>query len=190
MIPVWVKLAFTALALVVVPVYWRDLGPTNLLWFSDIALIVLVPALWLENRLLNSMMAVGVLAVELGWLVDFITGGQVIGLAGYMFDPEVDLHIRLLSGAFHLALPPVMLLMLSRLGYDPRALPRQCILAVIVMFVTYLLTDPSDNINWAFGPGEPQAVVPPVVYLWAHLTLLVGAIYLPSHWVLKRLFGR
>ena len=49
MIPLSLKLIYTLFVCALVPIYWRKYGPANFLWFSDIALLVLVPALWLEN---------------------------------------------------------------------------------------------------------------------------------------------
>jgi len=60
-IPLWLKLAYTLFICVVVPVYWLQYGPGNFLWFSDLALLATTAALWLENSLLVSMMAVSVL---------------------------------------------------------------------------------------------------------------------------------
>lgn len=57
-IDLWVKISYTAFVLVLIPIYWKHWGPANFLWFSDIALILGVPALWLESSLLASMMAV------------------------------------------------------------------------------------------------------------------------------------
>ena len=86
MISGWIKLPYTLFVCVLVPVYWVERGPANFLWISDIALLVSVPALWMENRFLTSMMAVGVLLPELAWNLDFflrlITGYDVIGLNG------------------------------------------------------------------------------------------------------------
>jgi hypothetical protein len=87
----WIKIPYTIFVCVLVPVYWVERGPANFLWLSDIALLATVPALWMENRFLTSMMAVGVLLPELAWNMDFflrlITGFDVIGLngTGYMF---------------------------------------------------------------------------------------------------------
>jgi hypothetical protein len=39
---------------VVVPTYWRQYGPGNFLWFSDVALLASVPALWFESPLIAS----------------------------------------------------------------------------------------------------------------------------------------
>jgi hypothetical protein len=57
-IPPALKIVCTLFVCGLVPIYWRQYGPANLLWFSDIALLALVPALWLENAPLVSMMAV------------------------------------------------------------------------------------------------------------------------------------
>ncbi|MBL1457315.1 MULTISPECIES: hypothetical protein [unclassified Methylophaga] len=187
-IPSWLKWSFTLMVCIIVPVYWRDLGMTNFLWFSDIALIVMVPALWLENRLLSSMMAVSVLFLELMWVLDFVSGGHFINIAGYMFAEESQWHIQILSAAFHLALPPVLILTLMRLGYDQRALPLQILLAMVVLPVTYLVSGPSDNINWVYGPAQPQTWLPPLVYLALLFVAFVTVVYLPSHWLFKRWF--
>ena len=67
MIPLWLKLVYTGFVVVTVPVYAVKYGFRNFLWFSDIGLLLTVPALWLESSLLASMMAVGLLMnVHLG----------------------------------------------------------------------------------------------------------------------------
>lgn len=45
---------------VLIPVYWKTYGPTNFLYFCDIALIMTLFALWLESALLVSAAAVGI----------------------------------------------------------------------------------------------------------------------------------
>ena len=124
MIPLGLKIIYTLYVCVVVPIYWRRYGPANFLWFSDIALLALVPALWLENALLVSMMAISVVLFEVLWNLDFFfrlsTGKSLIGLSAYMFDPKIPLFIRGLS-CFHIILPLLLLWTLHRLGYDWRA---------------------------------------------------------------------
>jgi len=187
-IPLRLKIGYTLLVLVIVPVYWRDLGVTNFLWFSDIALIVLVPALWLESRVLASTMAVAVFLLESLWILDFASGGNLVQIAAYMFDPQEPTHIRILSGVFHFALPLVMFFMLWLLGYARKALPLQITIAAVVLLLTYLITDPEDNINWVFGPAEPQSLLPPLVYLVLLFILLTVCVYIPSHLIFRRLF--
>jgi hypothetical protein len=173
---------------VIAVVYWRAYGPTNFLWLSDIGLAFTLVALLTGNRLLASMAAVGVLALELAWTIDFVFGGRLISIAAYMFDSKLPLYLRGLS-FFHLALPPTLLFLLSRFGYDQRALIYQTLLTWAVLIVTYLATDREKNINWVFGPGsKPQHVLPPWLYLGLVMAIIPVCVFLPTHWLLKRFF--
>jgi len=106
--PLWFKIAYPLFVCFLMPIYWRRYGPVNFLWFSDIALLVTMPALWLESPLLASMMAVAVTLPELAWNLDFFvrltTGATFMGLSSYMFDRNIPLFIRALS-LFHVGLP-------------------------------------------------------------------------------------
>lgn len=187
LIPLWLKLGYAALVAVIVVVYWRAYGPSNFLWLSDIALGCVALAVILESPLLASMPAVGVLPLEIIWTVDFLTAGRLIGLAGYMFDPKYTLFLRSLS-LFHLALPPTILWMLWRFGYDARALPLQLAVTWASLWFCYLFTDRELNINWVFGPGEkPQARISPRLYFAAVLAVFT-AIVLAMHFLLLWLF--
>src|SRR5438105_15303952 len=96
-----IRIAHTLFVGVLVPIYWHYYGAQNFLWFSDIALIASVVALWSESRVLASMQALSVTALELGWTIDLLGrllfGGQLFGLSGYMFDPTYPLFLRRLS---------------------------------------------------------------------------------------------
>jgi len=189
----WIKIAYTAFVAGIVPVYWRYYGWRNFLWFSDIALFTTGVALWLDSPLLVSMMAVAVLLPELLWSVSFFArllfGTRVTSLAGYMFDPRKPLFLRALS-LFHIVLPIVMLWMLQRFGYDSRALVAQTVLAWIVLPLTYVVLRPGDeNVNWVRGFGEPQQRITPRSYLTLLMLAFPVCIYMPTHWVLKALFG-
>ena len=192
-IPLWIKVAYTLMVAVIVPVYLAYYGPANFLWFSDVALIVTGVALWLENPLLVSMMTVGVLLPELLWNVTLftrlLTGIRVSGLADYMFDTRIPKWIRTLS-LFHVVLPVLMLWMLHRLGYDPRALPAQTALAWVILPLTYAVTKPEDNINWVYGPGaRPQRQISPPLYLAFVLILFPPIVYVPTHLLLLAALG-
>jgi hypothetical protein len=187
-IPLWLTLAYSLAVPVIVIVYWREYGPANFLWLSDIGLFFTFVALLSGNRLLASMAAVGVLALELAWTIDFLSAGRLIGLAAYMFDSKLPLYLRGLS-LFHLALPPTLIFLLYRLGYDQRALIYQTLLTWVVLIITYLTTDPEKNINWVFGPGsKPQQVLPPLIYLGLELVIIPVCVFLPTHLLLKRIF--
>ena len=192
-IPLSLKVSFTLFVCLLVPVYWVQYGPGNFLWFSDIALLLTVPALWLDSALLTSMMALAVGLLEAAWIVDFfvrlIAGASIIGLSSYMFDPKISLFIRVLS-LFHIVLPILLLWMVYRLGYDSRALGAQTLLSWIVLPVSYLLTEPSENVNWVYGFGDqPQRWIPARFYVLFLMALFPLIIYLPSHVLLKALFG-
>lgn len=189
-IPNWLKLSYTALVCIIVPVYWHALGPSNFLWFSDIALISLVAAVWLENRLIASAMAVGVLFLELAWVIDFFSMGQLLKIAAYMFDASEPGHIRMLSGTFHLVLPPLLFYLLWRLGYDRRAFSLQSIVTLIVLPLTFAVTTPYENINWVYGLGKVQDLMPPLLYLVLFYLALVGGIYWPSHLLFRHYFSK
>jgi hypothetical protein len=189
----WVKIVYTAMLAVILPVYWRYYGWRNYLWFSDIALIGTGVALWLESPLLVSTMAVGVLLPELLWNVSFfgrlLLGAHATDLAGYMFDPRKPRFLRALS-LFHVVLPIVMLWMLHRLGYDSRALVAQTVVAWIVLPLTYAVLRPGDeNINWVLGFGKRQERLPPLVYLALLMLAFPASIYIPTHWALNAIFG-
>ena len=192
-IPLWIKIAYTLMVAVIVPVYLAYYGPANFLWFSDVALVVTGVALWLESPLLVSMMTVGVLLPELLWNVTLftrlLTGIRVSGLADYMFDTRIPKWIRTLS-LFHVVLPVLMLWMLHRLGYDPRALPAQTALAWVILPLTYAVTKPEDNINWVYGPGaRPQRQISPPLYLAFVLILFPLIVYVPTHLLLLAALG-
>ena len=195
LIPLWLTLAYTAFVLVLVPVYWRKAaaGPRNFLWFSDITLFGGVVALWLESSLVASTMAVMALLPEFTWNLSFfarlLTGRAPVGLADYMFDPREHWYMRTLS-LFHIFMPIVLVWLVARLGYDDRALVAATVLALIVLPLSYVLTEPRHNINRVFGPGKkPQRRMHPLRYL---LLLMAGfplLSYVPTHFLLRALFG-
>ena len=121
LLPLYPKLIFTAFLCVLIPIYWRAYGPADFLWFCDVAAILTLIALWIESPLLASINAVAMTLPQTIWIVDFLTGGRVVGVSAYMFDPGVPLYVRALS-TFHLWLPFLILWMVARLGYDRRAL--------------------------------------------------------------------
>ena len=192
MISLRFKIGYTLFVCLLVPIYWRQYGPANFLWFSDIALLVLVPALWLENALLVSMMAVAIIFFEAIWNIDFFTrlatSKSLIGLSAYMFDPKIPLFIRALS-CFHIALPLLLLWTLHRLGYDRRALVAQTILAVVVLPLSYLVSNPRENVNWVYGFGEhPQSMLPAGVFLLLVMVTYPIVVYLPTHLLFAKMF--
>jgi hypothetical protein len=186
-IPSWVAISYTLMVCVIVPVYWREYGLANFLWFSDIALLLMVSALWLKSPLLSSMMAVGVLPLEIIWMVAFFSGGTLGHMADYMFDPNLSVFLRGLS-LFHFPMPAAIIFMLIRFGYDKRALFAQTILALIILPLTYALSTPKDNINWVYGLDTIQTSLPPLLYLALLALTMICLVFVPMHVLLKKLF--
>ena len=191
-LPLWVKVGYTLFVAVLVPVYLRHYGPANFLWFSDVALLATVPGLWAESPLIVSAMTVAVGLPEILWNVDFLarllTGRAPLGMAAYMFDRRLPRYLRGLS-LFHVALPVLLVWSVARLGYDPRALLAQTVSGTLLMIFSYTLTSPTENINWVFGPGsKPQRRLPPLVYVTMLIVSFPVLVYLPTHFVLVRLF--
>ena len=117
--PLALKLAFTAFMAVLVPVYWYFYGPTNFLYFCDIALFLTLAGIWLESPLLISMCAVGIVAPQIIWCIDFISnmfGMPLLGMTDYMFKHENSLFLRGLS-LFHGWIP--FLLDAAYADFDP-----------------------------------------------------------------------
>src|SRR5207302_2185151 len=182
-IPLSLKIVYTLFVCALVPIYWRQYGPANFLWFSDIALLAMVPALWLENALIASTMAVSIIFFEAIWNIDFFTrlatGKSLIGLSAYMFDPKSPLFIRALS-CFHISLRVLLLCALLRLGYDRRAFFCQTILALVVLPLSYLFSNPRENVNWVYGFGETaQRTLPAPIFLVIVMLIYPIFIYLP-----------
>jgi hypothetical protein len=184
-IPLWIKIPYTLLAAVILPVYWVKYGITNFLWFSDIAFFVMVPALWYKNRFLASMMAIGVLPLESLWLASLCTGGAFLGMANYMYDDAIPLWLRLLS-LFHFPMPAAIVYMLYKYGYDRRALLPQIVLAAAVLVLTHLFTLEKENVNIIYPPQGLTEYIARDTYFWAMPLALLCFSILPMHFVLKK----
>ncbi len=203
-IPLAAKIAGTIFLAVLVPVYLRAFGPTNFLWFCDAALILTVAGMWLESSLLISMCAVGILLPQCLWLADFgcgLLGIRLLGLTSYMFDSHVSLFTRGLS-LFHGWLPLLLVWLLGRVGYDKRAVSAWTLLAAGLVLVCYLFTPPAGahladpnipinlNLVYGFNDQKPQAWVNQDLYVILWLGVLWLGVFLPTHLVLSKIFGR
>ena len=201
-IPLLVKLLFTAFLGVMVPFYWSTYGPTNFLYFCDVALVLTLVSVWTEHTLPAGMAAVGILVPQMLWAIDFaagLLGTRITGMTAYMFDPRKPLFTRGLS-LFHGWLPFFLLYLTWRLGYDRRALVRWTLLAWALMLVCYFLMPappaPADNpnlpvnINYVYGPSDegPQQQLPPLGWLAFVMIGFPVVFFLPAHLVLRALF--
>jgi hypothetical protein len=195
-IPLWLKLLWTITLVVWVPVYWRQYGVQNFLFFCDLGNFFIAAGLWLESPLVFSWQATGLLLFQSLFAIDLasamISRHHLIGGTEFMFDPHVPLTIRLLS-LFHLITPPLLLWAIWRLGYDNRGWKLQTLTAWIVVPINYLWR-PQFDVNWARGPFfREQHAMPGFLYLLIYLTAVPGAVYYPTHrfllWLSKRWQG-
>ncbi|MCE9603788.1 MAG: hypothetical protein K8U03_02675 [Planctomycetia bacterium] len=203
-IPPWVKIVYSSFVALLVPIYWIDYGPTNFLYFCDVALLLTVHALWAESRPTASIALVGILVPQTVWIVDFLAhcfGLTLVGATEYMFDRGIPLFTRFLS-FFHFWLPLFLLYVVGRLGYDRRAL-RWCTLGGwLILLVSYFLLPappaPVDNpnlpvnVNYVYGMSDKasQTAMAPSAYLALLMCLLPIVAYVPAHLILKRWFEK
>jgi hypothetical protein len=186
------KLGYTAFVAVVMVIWWRHYTWRNFLWFSDIAFIGAVPALWFESAPLASVLAVAVLLPELLWNVDFVLRlvlrRRITGLTDYMFEPQRPKLLRGLS-LFHVPLPLVLLWMVQQYGYDARAgLVGAVVLAAVVLPWSRAVSTPERNINWTYGLGASRTRLSGPVWLALLFAGFVVLVFIPTHWLLGHFF--
>jgi hypothetical protein len=186
-IPLWLKVVWTAGLAVWAPVYWKQYGAQNFLFFCDLGNLLIALALWLESRLIFSWQAVGLLLFQTLYALDligaFLLGKHAIGGTEYMFDPTIPLLVRLL-GLYHLMVPPLLLWAVRRLGYDRAAWKWQTATTGIVVPICYFWR-PQFNVNWARGLGHEQHVMPGLLYLLGYLVVASALVYWPTHRFLR-----
>jgi hypothetical protein len=188
--PTWLRISYSTFVLVLIPIWWRLLGPVNFLWFSDIALFATVISLWKRSPLINSMMFLSVILFESVWTIDvlyeLLSGKTLIGLAAYMFDPNEKLIVKILSAIFHIGMPATIIFLLKSWGYDRRAWLRQSLLAALVLLITYLV-EPKENINWVRGLAGKEGFTLGLsqnLYLIALMFAYPILAYAPVHFLL------
>lgn len=182
----------TIFIMVLVPIYWKNYGPQNFLWLSDIGLFLTMIALWVHSSLLISVVVIAILPFEIVWNIDFffrlLTGRNLLRIVNYMFDSKNPKLVRSLS-LFHVILPILWIWCLFMWGYDKRALEYATILIWVTMVLTYFLTNPEKNINWVFFPKVHQwDWIPPFLWLIFFLIAFPLVIIWPVHMLLVRIF--
>jgi hypothetical protein len=200
-IPLALKVGYTAFLAVLIPVYLANYGPTNFLYFCDVALLLTLVGIWREDRLLVSLPAVGILIPQMLWVADFavqLSGYRLTGMTGYMFDQNKPLFLRGLS-LFHGWLPFLLIYLVAKLGYDRRALPLWTGIAWSLCVICFFflppagahLSDPNTplNVNYVFGFNDatPQSWMHPSSYLVVWMIALLAGAFVPAHFALVKL---
>jgi hypothetical protein len=197
-VPLWLKLVYTAFMAVLIPVYWYYYGPTNFLYFCDVALILTLIGIWIESPLLISMCAVGIVLPQTIWVIDFVVrifGVSLLGMTDYMFK-DTSVFLRGLS-LFHGWIPFLLTYLVAVLGYDRRAFLAWTVLAWVLILICFFFMPPPNpnagltpvNINYVWGPSDDaaQTWVSPGVWF---LGLMVGMpllLFLPVHLLFSRI---
>lgn len=192
-VPVWLKIAYTAYVAILIPVYWHYYGPTNFLFFCDVALILTLIAIWPENAFVISACAVGIVVPQTIWVIDFVAtavGFPLTGMTSYMFISSHSLFLRLLS-LFHGWLPFLLVYLVWKVGYDRRAFWSWTALTWVLLLICFYLMPPPNpdaglipvNINYVWGTSDyaAQTWVPPYVWLAGLFVGLPLLAYAPAH---------
>ena len=156
-VPSLLKWLFCAFMAFYIPVYLTGYGPQNFLWLSSVILILTFLATVFESRFLASMATVGGLVFESLWTLDFLftvialmSGSSVTGFTGYTINPNLSILVRI-AALFHLALPPLLIFLILRLGYNAWAWMVQIVLCWVLVLASWFFTNPSLNINLVYS---------------------------------------
>jgi hypothetical protein len=187
------RVAAAAWLVLFVAVYGWAYGAANFIRLCDVAVIVTCLGIMTGSALLVSSQAVSSLVVDLAWDLDLLgrllLGRHLIGGTEYMWDPSYPLWVRLMS-LFHVAWPPLLVAVLRRLGYDPRGFALQCAIAAVVLAASRFIL-PGENLNFAHrDPFFHRSWGPAPVHLGLTYAVLVGAVYWPTHLVLRMALQR
>ena len=164
----------------------------QLLWVSDMSMILTAVGFLLRSRLLITAQFIGILAYHLAWQLDLavyaIIGETPLEVTSYMVGVGLSPLEKALSLFQHIYLIPATAWGVIRLGAAQRGWIFQTLQTWTVLAAAYLLTDPVHNVNWIFG--APFAS-PARLGAWTYYALLAAGppllLYLPTQALAKRL---
>ncbi|QOC21739.1 hypothetical protein IC757_11895 [Wenzhouxiangella sp. AB-CW3] len=189
-IPLTARLVFSAWMVFWVAVVMTHHGPQNFFWLCNLAQFIILYAIWRGNRLLLSSQAGLVCLVGLVWTLDLVValilgGHSLTGFTAYMYSDELPLIARAVS-LYHVFLPPFLLWLVWRRGYDGRGVWLQCVIGAAGVIGGWLWTEPWRNVNWVhefFGTEQVWMPDP----LWVALLVIAYPllIFLPGHFLVR-----
>lgn len=199
-IPLVVKIAYTLFVAVLIPNYWRAYSPWTFLYFCDVALLLTLPALWLESPLLISLPAVGLTLPQLLWVVDFLTGAphgfgddELYVRSQHTPARAWAVHISRLAAVSH-GLGRVAFRVRStgatRLDGDQHGDPAHELFSRPGPSRTIDSPNLAVNINYVHGMNykEPQSIMPPSLWLASMIMGFPLVFYLPTHLIFRAFF--
>ena len=187
-IPLALKIVWTAWVFIWAPVYFRQYGAQNFLFYCDIGNILITAGLWAESRLILSWQAVSLLVFQSLYALDligaYVLKHHAIGGTEYMFDPKIPVLVRVL-GLYHIAVPPLLLWLVRRLGCDQSAWKWAALESWVVVPISFFWR-PEYNVNFVRGIGHEQHSMPPWLYLTGYLIVVPVVVYWPTQLALNR----
>jgi hypothetical protein len=145
-----------------IPIYLKNYGPTNFLYFCDVAALLTLVAIWIESPVILSAVLIGAFVPQMIWVVDFIfefaswlgMGGEkgvhLTGMTGYMFDAGKPFFLRFLS-FFHFWLVFLLIYLVWCVGYDKRGLALWTGIAWVLVTICYVWMPPCSPVKDANG---------------------------------------
>ena len=160
--------------------------PSQLLWLSDIAMILTAVGFLFRSRLVITAQFVGIFAYHIAWQFDLaayaVIGRTPLDAASYMVGVGLSPLEKALSLFQHIYLIPATAWGIIRLGAARKGWVLQTLQTGAVIAVTYIVTNPAHNVNWI--SGVPFAS-PARTGAWAYYALVaVGPpllLYLPTN---------
>ena len=89
-LPLWLKIVWTVFVLCWAPVYWKQYGVQNFLFFCDLGNFLIAIALWTESPVLFSWEAVSLLVFQTIFVLD-LAGAWLSNGLGILFTSAVQL---------------------------------------------------------------------------------------------------
>jgi hypothetical protein len=196
-IPLWFKMISTLLCGAVLLFNAIHYTWVDLLWFCDVAMILVIVGLWREDSLLLSLATLASIGPQFAWQLDYfyqlISGNPLFGFTDYMF-AEDNPMINYIVSLFHIWMPVILIYSLYFVRYDGRAIKIQSGLSLLILLLSYCLTadmfGPAGNLNQVYGPSAtaPQTWMHPWLWLVVIWLYTIVVIYVPTHVITARVF--
>ncbi len=129
-------------------VRWHN--PTEILWFCDMTAVILGTGLILRNRIMITLALVMAIPAQARWILDFFLEavGSGAGRTAMLF--SYGLTVFWLSVNLHAIVIPISFYGVWKLGFARKALLPILIYGFILLTVSFLFTNPIENINCVF----------------------------------------